>query len=668
MILQPAVFYKPKCDGSVTEQAKKKKYVLMIPLLTAAVVIGGLVGSFFAFSRDLPQIEALKSFKPSAVSRVYSRDEVLLAEFFAEKRDPVPLSRIPQDLIHALVETEDRKFYSHSGVDLRGIARAIVRDIMAGEFVEGASTLTQQLSRTLFLTSKKTVYRKIQEAILAFQLERRYTKDEILTFYLNQVYFGSGAYGVESAANIFFGKHVDQLSLSECALVAAMPRSPSRYSPLINPELSVKRRNIVLKILLNRGYITDDVYQAASSEPLSTAQGQRRRNKAPYFIEYIKNELESLVGYSRLYKGGLSIYTTLNYDLQQTAEASVASHLAVLENRMKANGLEGQGPQCGVLSLDVASGGILVMVGGKNYAESPFNRATMAKRQPGSAFKPFVFACAVEKGYPQNRIILDAPVSFEGASPDKPWEPENYSKSYLGEITLRKALALSKNIPAIRLIETLKPLSVVELAHRLGIESRLAPNLSLALGTSVTNLLELTAAYSVFPARGQKTTPYAIERITDRNDREIFHWSVQSRGAMSRQDAAVVTNMLEGVVLEGTARKASRLDRPVAGKTGTTDHCVDALFVGFSPSVVTGVWVGRDDNTSLGPRETGARAALPIWIDIMDRSFKDQAIRYFDIPDGTTQVFINPDTGKRQSPDRHGSVRALFRRQNIPEP
>lgn len=635
--------------------------------MAAAVVVGVLVGFFFAFSRDLPQIEALKSFKPSAVSRVYSSDNQLLAEFFAEKRDPVPLSQIPKDLITALVETEDRQFYAHSGVDLKGIARAIVHDIMAGEFVEGASTLTQQLSKTLFLTSKKTVSRKIQEAILSFQLERRYTKDEILEFYLNQVYFGSGAYGVEAAANIFFGKHVNELSLSECALVAAMPRSPSRYSPLINPELSVKRRNIVLKVLLNRGYISKDVYLAAESDPLMTDKGVRRKNKAPYFIEYIKTELESLVGSSRLYKGGLSIYTTLDSDYQQTAEASVERHLDILEKRMRANGIEGQGPQCGVIALSVDTGAVLVMVGGKNYDISPYNRATMAKRQPGSAFKAFVYACAVEKGYSQNMVILDAPVSYDGAHPDMPWEPENYSKTYLGEITLRKALALSKNIPSIRLIETLGPLPVVELAHRMGIESRLNPNLSLALGTSETTLFEMTKAYSVFPGRGQKAAPFAIARIEDRNGRGIYHWDIEKNRVMSRQDAAIVTSMLEGVVSEGTATQATRLDRPVAGKTGTTDHCKDALFIGFSPSVTLGVWVGRDDNVSLGPKETGARAALPIWIDIMERSFKDQAVRYFDIPDKTIQVFMDPDTGRWLSPDSGRAVKALFMQGQEPD-
>ncbi|MBU1168183.1 MAG: PBP1A family penicillin-binding protein [Proteobacteria bacterium] len=645
----------------MAENKTKTKLTLIIPLILSAMVTGTLVGAFFAFSRDLPQIEALKSFKPSAVSRVYSQDDVLLAEFYAEKRDPVPLARIPKDLKTALLEIEDRKFYSHSGVDIRGIVRAIVRDIMAGDFVEGASTLTQQLAKTLFLTSKKTLFRKIQEAVLSFQLERRYTKDEILEFYLNQVYFGSGAYGVESAATIFFGKSVSELSLAECALIAAMPRSPSRYSPLVNPDLAMVRRNIVLKVLWARGHISEAVYKAASAEALTMDKGIRRMGRAPYFVEYIKKELETLVGSSRLYKSGLTIHATVNAELQEAAEASLNKHLDALEKRMVANGTGDQAPQGAVVSMDVNTGGVLVMVGGKNYEKSPFNRATLARRQPGSAFKPFVYACAVEKGFPQNMMILDAPVSFDGSRGDSPWEPENYSKSFLGEMTLRKALALSKNIPSIRLIETLGPLSVMELAHRMGIESRLAPNLSLALGTSETTLFELTSAYSVFPARGQKINPYTIESIVDRNGRVIFKAEMRKQPVMSPQNAAIVTNMLEGVVREGTARAARVLDRPLAGKTGTTDHCKDALFVGFSPFVVTGVWVGRDDNSSLGPKETGAMAALPIWIDVMERSMKNRPNAYFDIPDGTVQASMDPETGQWMSSDNPKAVRVLFK-------
>jgi penicillin-binding protein 1A len=639
---------------------------LIVLLMFAAMAIGLLVGGFAAFSRDLPQIESLKSFKPSALSRVYDRNGVLLAEFYAEKRDPVPLSSIPEALTMALLETEDRKFYAHSGVDLRGIARALIRDILAGEFIEGASTLTQQLAKTLFLTSNKTLLRKIQEAVLAFQLERRYTKDEILEFYLNQVYFGSGAYGVESAARIFFGKHVGDLTLAECALIAAMPRSPSRYSPLVNPELARTRRDIVLKILKSRGRIDDAVYQAATEEPVTTDRGIRNQTRAPYFIEHIKTELEALVGSSRLYKSGLTIHTTLDASLQDTAEKALVRHLTDLDRRMAQNGIDGQPSQGAIVSLDVSTFGVLVLIGGRDHSQSPFNRATLAMRQPGSAFKPFVYASAVEKGFSQNMLILDAPVSYDGARRDTPWEPENYSRTYLGEVTLRKALALSKNIPSIRLIESLGPGEVVELAHRLGITSHLAPNLSLALGTSETRLFELTAAYAVFPARGQSGRPFTIDRIVDRNGRVIYQAEVRQVPVLSRQDAAIMTSMLQSVVDEGTGRQALSLDRPLAGKTGTTDHCKDALFVGFSPTVATGVWVGRDDNASLGPKETGARAALPIWIDVMEASLAGSPPVYFDIPDGTIQVTMDPDTGKRLPRDDPRAVRALFRQGQEP--
>lgn len=644
----------------LTKNEKKLNFILLILVVVSAILTGIIAGSFFAFSHDLPQIEGLKSFKPSAVSRVYSADQVLLAEFFDERRDPVLLSKIPMDLQRAVIELEDRNFYKHSGVDIRGILRAIAKDFLARDFVEGASTITQQLSKTLFLNSKKTLFRKLQEAVLAFQVERRYTKDEILELYLNQVYFGSGAYGVESAANIFFGKSVNALNLSECALIAAMPRSPSRYSPVVNPELALMRRNLVLKILKDRDYITEDVYQAAIAEPVLTEKGTRNKTRAPYFIEYIKKDLEAMVGSARLYQGGLSIYTTLSSTIQDSAEISMEKHLEALEQRMTKRKTTGS-PQGAVVSLNVETGGILAMVGGRNYYKSPFNRAVQAKRQPGSSFKPFVYACAIEKGYSQSRLLLDAPVSYSMGSGRPAWEPENYSKDYLGSMTLRKALALSRNIPTIRLAESLGPSAVVEFAHRAGIESPIAPDLSLALGTLDVNLLELTSAYSVFPERGQKPSVYGIESIVDRDGRLIFKAEIRKRTVMSRQNAAIVTNMLEAVIKEGTARNALSLKRPVAGKTGTTDQFKDALFVGFSPSVVTGVWVGKDDNTPLGSGESGAVSALPIWIDVMDQSFKNKPVASFDIPDGTVLISMDPDTGAQIPQGSPGSVSALVK-------
>ncbi len=640
-----------------------KKIATIAAVLIGGVVFGALAGAFLAFTRDLPQIRSLEAYTPSAVTRIYSVDNKIIAEFYVEKRDPVGFDDIPDHLKIALITTEDRKFYSHGGVDIKGIARAIVKDIRAGEFVEGASTITQQLTKTLFLTHQKTITRKIKEAILAFQLERRYTKDEILTLYLNQVYFGSGAYGVESAARLFFGKTVRDLDLPECALIAGMPRAPSRYSPLVDLKLATRRRDIVLKQMLATGILTREQYLEAVNTPVRLPERIQANRKAPYFVEYIKPMLEDAVGESLLYKGGLTVFTTLDTNLQKAALKAGRKGIDQLISRMTRTLVQPPSPQYALVALDVQTGGILAMVGGRDFAESPFNRATAAYRQPGSAFKPLVYAKAVEKGYSQDRLILDAPVAYQRSGSVKQWQPQNYSKGFKGEITLRKALALSKNIPAVRLIEALGPLSVVEFANRLGIRSRLQPNLSLALGTSEVTLLELTAAYAVFPNGGNHIKPYGVTEITDSTGKTLWKVTRAKAVAMKRTDAAVMTDMLKGVVLEGTGQKAKVLGRSVAGKTGTTNGYRDALFVGFSPTLAAGVWVGVDSASSLGQGETGARAALPIWIDFFQAAFQDESFEYFDIPDNTRRLYMNPTTGKTSPTNFPGAVSALFRNQ-----
>jgi penicillin-binding protein 1A len=643
-----------------------KSNIIIFLVLIAGTLSGILVGSFFALTRDLPQIRSLENFKPDAVTRIYSADNVLLAELFIEKRDPVPLEAIPYYLKAAIVATEDRKFYKHSGVDIKGITRAIIKDIKARKFVEGASTITQQLAKTLFLTSRKTLVRKIKEAILAFQLERRYTKDEILELYLNQVYFGSGAYGAESAARIFFGKSVKDLNLAECALVAGMPKLPSRYSPLVNPDLAVKRRNIVLKQMRDTDIITDAIYLQAVKEEFHTKGRHRETAKAPYFVEYIKKFLEDELGSTRLYKGGLSIFTTLDVNLQMAAEKAIANGLESLEKRMRKQQIRDPDPQAALVSIDLQTGGILAQVGGKDFSDNRFNRSTTALRQPGSAFKPFVYAYAIERGFAQNEMILDAPVVYKGAKAGEDWKPENFSSSYKGEMTLRHALVISQNIPAVRLMEMLGPYSVAQFAHRLGITSPLTSNLSLALGTSEVTLMDLTSAYSVFPNRGEKIKPFGVLEVVDRQGRVIWRTKPQKRLVMSQAGAAIMTNILQGVVNEGTGRKARILAKPIAGKTGTTNDYKDALFIGFSPSIITGVWVGQDAGGTLGEKETGAKTALPIWIEFMKTALANEPNRYFDIPDNVTQVRINPLSGLREFSASHQAVVALFRKGKEP--
>jgi penicillin-binding protein 1A len=391
--------------------------------------------------------------------------------------------------------------------------------------------------------------------------------------------------------------------------------------------------------------ISEADYQLAVKAALYTNGHRFNPSKAPYFVEYIKKSLEDELGSTRLYKGGLSVFTTLDYRLQSAAEKGVID---------------------GLSALDLSSGGILAMVGGKDFHASRFNRASMALRQPGSAFKPFVYAYAIEQGFAQNKKILDAPVIYRGAQDGDDWKPENFSLVYKGEMTLRHALAISQNIPAVRLLQTLGPYSVAQFAHQLGIKSNLTSNLSLALGTSEVTLMDLTSAYSVFPNKGEKIKPFGVLEIVDRQGRVIWRAKAQKRLVMSRAGAAIVTNMLEGVIKEGTGRRARILGRAVAGKTGTTNDYKDALFIGFSPRVIAGVWVGRDAGGSLGAKETGAKAALPIWIDFMKAALQNEPHQYFDIPDDVSQIRMDPITGLAQPEDTKQSVVALFKKGTEP--
>jgi penicillin-binding protein 1A len=641
----------------------QKKTVVLFLTLAAGMVFGATAGLFLALTHDLPQIQSLEGYSPSATTRIWSSDHVLLAELFSEKRTPIAFSEIPSTLIDALIATEDRNFFRHSGVDLKGILRALLKDILAGEFVEGASTITQQLSKTLFLSPQKKMLRKIKEALLSIQIERRYTKDEILALYLNQVYFGSGAYGVSAAAQTFFGKSVSQLTLGECALISATLKAPSRFSPLVNIDLARQRRNMVLKQMKNIGMISAEAFEAAQNEAIQTAERSESRIKAPFFVEYVKERLEETIGPSQLYKDGLTVQTTLSHALQEAAEAAAEKGLTALETRMRQRTMTEPAPECALIALDIPTGGILAMVGGRDFGKSTYNRAITAKRQPGSAFKPIVFAAALEQGFAQNTLLLDAPAVFDGANNGNDWQPENLSRSYQGEMTLREALALSKNIPAVRLMEMIGAHSVIPFAHKLGIGTRLEADLSLALGTSEVTLMDLTAAYAVFPNLGCRASPFGIREVTGRQDQVVWRMLPDKEIVMSAANAAIMTDMLQAVIREGTAKKALALKRALGGKTGTTDHYRDAFFVGFSPTIAVGVWVGRDTNEPLGNGETGARAALPIWMDFMEKALATRPSEQFELPGDIISLRMDPVSGRLLSPDDKGGVRALFKKQ-----
>ncbi len=628
-------------------------------LIFFGLLAGLMAGGFYGLVYDLPEINHLKQFKPASVTRVYSADNQIITRFYLEKRFPVDIDTIPKHLINALVVTEDRNFFTHSGVNLKAIARAVIHDIRAGRFKQGASTLTQQLAKTLFLSPEKSIVRKIREALLAIQIERRYTKNEILELYLNQIYLGSGAYGVEAAARTYFGTSVAGLTLGQTALIAGLPKAPSVYSPLNNPDLARRRRGIVLKQMLDTGLITPGEYRSAESEPVAVPSEIPPDTAAPFYIAYLKKQLENLT--DSKFAGGLSIHTTLDLKRQKRAELSVAHHLAGLEKRMAKNRIQAPRPEAALVALDVHTGAIRAMVGGRDFKENMFNRAVQALRQPGSAFKPLVYAAAVELGYAQRDTLLDAPLSYTLPGGET-WEVKNFSRSFEGEITLRRALSLSKNTPVVRLAQDLGPEKIIAFARKAGITTPLPPYLSLALGTAEVSLLELTSAYTSFANRGILAHPFAVEKILDQDGQVIFVHKVRKKSVTDRITAAIMADMLRAVVYEGTGQKASHIKKDIAGKTGTTDKYKDALFIGFSPDTACGVWVGNDQASSLGPYETGAKAALPIWIDYMESFLADRPYQYFDIPDGAKMVYIHPDSGQEAAGPGPGIVRVLTRK------
>ena len=641
-----------------------KRHSVLLLLVPVGIFFGILAGAFYSLIYDLPQINSLKQFKPSSVTTVFSSDNQILTRFYIEKRFPVSINKIPETLINALLTIEDRNFYSHWGINFKAIIRAIIHDIKAGKFKQGASTLTQQLAKTLFLTSEKSIVRKIKEAILALQIERRYTKDEILELYLNLIYLGSGAYGVEAASQTYFGKSVEDITLAQAALIAGLPKAPSVYSPIKNPDLAKKRRDIVLTQMLAAKKITPEEYNLTKSQKVILPSQKENQNQAGYFIEYIKAVLKKQFTLQDTYSKGFNIHTTLNLDLQSAANKSVLKRMTQLEIRMKKKGLDTSKVECALIAIDVKTGGILSMVGGKDFNKSVFNRAVQAQRQPGSAFKPLVYATAINQGFSQNDKLLDAPLSYH-LDNNRTWQVNNFSKTYLGEITLRKALALSKNTPIVRLIEKIGTAKVIAFTKNAGVSSKLHANLSLALGTSEVTLIELTSSYIPFANMGIKVKPFSIQRITNSDSRIIFQTAVKKQSVMSRQNAAIMADMLKSVILEGTGKKAAVIQKDIAGKTGTTDNYKDALFVGFSPDIAVGVWVGNDDSTTLGKYETGAKAALPIWIDYMKHFLSNKSYQYFDIPDGTKMVYMNPNTGEISKTQTSHSIKALIKTKDL---
>ena len=642
-----------------------KNRFLVVAIVVICVFGGSGAGLYRWLQLHLPPLTRLESIEPPIKTLFFSAGGDTLAEFYEFNRVLVPIERVPDHLVDAILTIEDRKFYSHWGVDLRGIARALVHNARAGRVVQGASTITQQLARNLFSHEEsgwmsQTYTRKAREAMLALEIEKRYTKDEILEMYLNHIYLGSRAYGVEAAAQVYFGRHAEELDLSECAMLAGLIKNPRDYNPYKNPDLAMQRRSIVLDVMAKEGMVSEADADSADAAPFALVSGGGRKFESGYFVEYVRKLVEERFPAEDYMRRGLRVYTTLNDEWQSVAEEAVENHLVEVEELRRYDqtrkmyieeGLTGTPDyiQGALVALEPQTGRIAAMVGGRSYEESNWNRAAQAPRQPGSAFKLFTFTTALAAGYRPSDTILDAPVVLPQAD-GTDWRPGNYHRRYHGLVTLREAFARSINLPAVKLVLALGPDKVAETAHRLGIRSPIPEVPAIALGSPEVNLLELTTAYSVFRNGGILVEPVAVTRIEDRNGTLLFEHERHAEEAIPAPLSALMTSLLESVIDEpvGTGYKLRRegWKAPAAGKTGTYDQYTNAWFVGFTPEVVTGVWVGFEEKVNMGSGMSGAVAALPIWIDFITAASDSTKRGHFERPaTGLTNRTICAETG-----------------------
>jgi penicillin-binding protein 1A len=600
-----------RLDDEIRKAEKRPSYNKIIAVLTIfSILIGSIGGFIFWTISDLPNIRLLEEYAPLESSIVYSSDGVVIAELYLERRTFIPYYKIPDHVKKAFISVEDIRFYMHPGVDFIGILRALWHDIKAGGIVEGGSTITQQLARMLFLKPDKSIKRKIKEAALSIKIEQRYTKDEILGMYLNQAYFGTRAYGIEAAAQTYFGKSTNALTIAEAALLATIPKAPSVYSPFKNQEKTKERRYFVLTQMLKNNFITEHQFIEAQHDPIPTTPHFRKYD-APYFIEILRQQLEVKYG-NDLYTSGYKIYSTIDSRMQEISERAVRNGILTIQKRVKPR------VEAALIAVEIRTGHIKAMVGGSDFWKNQFNRATQALRQPGSAFKPFVYVTAIESGMKSEDIIQDSPVSFPGAKTGQVWSPENYDGKYHGEVTLRTALAKSLNAATVRLASEVGIKNIVNNAKRFGISSKLNPYLPLALGASDVTLIDMVYAYATF-ATGYRPKPIFYERIFNRDGVLIDENQISIEQLLPEEKVEEMKILLKAVVDEGTAYRAKELKIPLYGKTGTTNEYSDAWFIGFDDRMAVGVWVGRDNHKPIGSRETGSRAALPIWIDFMKK-------------------------------------------------
>lgn len=718
-------------------------WAFYVPCCLFYLGVGAFSGFYFGFKSDLPDLKVLESYRPNLITEVYSDDGRVLGEFAVERRYAVSYKEIPERLSKAILATEDKNFFTHTGVDLAGMLRAAYKNWSYRKLVAGGSTLTQQLTRQIFLSAEKTFDRKVREFILAQEIEHKYSKEQIFTLYCNVIYMGHGVYGFAAAADYYFGKGLDELALEECALLAALPKAPTKYSPYLNLPKAIARRNYVLGRMAAERFITNEAAEQAQTRPIVLKKQKKMDLIAPYFLEMVRQYLAKKYTTRDIWGGGLRVYTTLNLDMQRAANDALSDGLREYDRRhgwrgplanilaeshedldtfwhddwkndpavgayitgliasfqgdaarvklgrftavlhpkdvawtgkpspkdlfqigdlavFKIDHIDSDEKSCTVslsqtpevqgslVVIDSATGQIKALVGGYDYNASEFNRATRSLRQPGSAFKPFVYAASLEAGFKLDDKIADIPVSFRG-SDGKAWAPHNYDKQFKGPITLRKALAESRNAATVSLASRLGIQRIIDVAQRFGITSPIDPYLPIVLGASEVTLLELTSAYAVFVNEGARAEPHFIKRIQTYTGVIKEDCAPEYEQVIEPDLADKMVELLRGVVQFGTATKAQALNYPVAGKTGTTNSFTDAWFVGFPlkrdlgrrgsmpsnpnptkagiPSVTCGVWVGFDDKRPLGDKETGARVALPVWIDFMKRIAGKEAIR-----------------------------------------
>jgi penicillin-binding protein 1A len=739
---------------------------------------------YYSISKDLPKITSLADYHPSIITTVYADDNRKIAEFFKERRIVIPLKEMPRTLIDAFVAAEDSRFYKHRGIDFISIVRAFFKYIEAGTIVQGGSTITQQVTKSFLLTPERSYKRKLREAILAYRIDKAFSKEDILYLYLNQIYLGHGAYGVQAASENYFDKSVQDLNLAECAMLAGLPQAPSKYSPFRNPERAKQRQIYVLNRMVEEAYINN----IQATEAINTQLDIKpRRNiyieEVPFYTEHVRRHLEKKYGSEALYTQGLQVHTAVNLEMQKIAREEIQKGLFELDKRegyrgplekikpeafesysqtlqaeLDTNPLqvgamvkgvviavddrkkavtirlgnaqgtialedmvwarkpdpevayhkvklkqpsqalaegdvvwvrvkgkeEGQDlwslaleqmpiAQSALMSIEVGTGLVKAMIGGRDFRQTQFNRATQSRRQPGSAFKPIIYAAALDKkfedpkkAYTPATIIIDSAIVYTDEERDFTWKPRNYKETFYGPTLLRQALAKSRNLVTIKILQDIGVDYAIEYATKLGIESTLSRDLSIALGSSGISLLELLRAYSVFANQGYLVEPVFILKVEDRNGNVLEEITPERKKVIEKNTAFIMTSLLEGVVKYGTGWRAKALKRPAAGKTGTTNNLFDAWFVGYTPEYITGVWVGLDEEAPMGQGETGSRAASPIWVGFMQRALEGKPVKVFQPPEGVEFAKIDADTGLLPVPESKNVVFECFKEGTVP--